>query len=83
MAGRYCRLEPQGFEHNTMNPAPFGEHWWRQGIVIGLGKNRGDRTVVHLSFETGGKSRRVAGELFWRKAELKGKDKPMHTMAEA
>jgi hypothetical protein len=31
---------------------------------------------VHLAFETGGKARRVAGELFWRKAELRGKDKP-------
>jgi len=31
---------------------------------------------VHLSFETGGKGRRVAGELYWRKPELKGKDKP-------
>ena len=44
------------------------------GIVTGLGKNRG--TVVHLSFETGGKGRRVAGELYWRKPELKGRDKP-------
>jgi hypothetical protein len=44
--------------------------------VLGLGKNRGDRTVVHLAFETGGQGRRVAGELYWRKAELKGKDKP-------
>jgi hypothetical protein len=56
--------------------APFGNHGWRPGIVIGLGKNRGDRTVVHLSFETGGQGRRVAGELYWRKIELKGKDKP-------
>jgi hypothetical protein len=31
---------------------------------------------VHLSFETRGKGRRVAGELYWRKAELKGRDKP-------
>lgn len=56
--------------------APFGDHGWRPGVVTGLGKNRGDRTVVHLSFETGGKGRRIAGELFWRKPELKGKDKP-------
>jgi hypothetical protein len=56
--------------------APFGDHGWRTATVLSLGKNRGDRTVVHLSFETGGKGRRVAGELFWRKAELKGKDKP-------
>ncbi len=45
--------------------APFGEHGWRPATVMGLGKNRGDRTVVHLVFETGGKGRRV--ELFWRK----------------
>jgi hypothetical protein len=44
--------------------APFGE------------QNRGDNTVAHLAFETGGKGRRCAGELFWRKPELKGKDKP-------
>jgi hypothetical protein len=56
--------------------APFGDHGWRPGTVIGLGKNWGDRTVVHLAFETGGKGRRVAGELYWRKPELKGKDKP-------
>ena len=49
----------------------------RAATVIGLGKNRGDRTVVHLAFETRvGQGRRVAGELYWRKAELKGKDKP-------
>lgn len=56
--------------------APFGEREWRPGVVTGLGKNRGGRTVVHLSFETGGKGSRIAGELFWRKPELKGKDKP-------
>jgi hypothetical protein len=56
--------------------ASFGEHGWRAGTVLGLGKNRGDRTVVHLAFETGGKGRRIADELFWRKAELKGRDKP-------
>jgi hypothetical protein len=56
--------------------APFGDHGWRAATVIGLGKNRSERTVVQLAFETGGKGRRVAGELFWRKAELKGADKP-------
>jgi hypothetical protein len=56
--------------------APFGEHGWRPGIVLSLGKNRGARTVVHLSFETGGKGRRVADELYWRKPELDGRDKP-------
>jgi hypothetical protein len=30
------------------------------GTVLGLGKNRGDRTVVRLAFETGGKGRRVS-----------------------
>lgn len=56
--------------------APFGEHGWRAATVTGLGKNRGDRTVVHLSFETGGQGRRIANVLFWRKPELKGQDKP-------
>jgi hypothetical protein len=56
--------------------APFGESGWRPGIITGLGKNRGDNTVVHLHFETGEKGRRLAGELWWRKSELKGKDKP-------
>jgi hypothetical protein len=56
--------------------APFGDHGWRPSIIIGLGKNRADHTVVHLSFETGGKGRRLAGELWWRKVELRGKDKP-------
>jgi hypothetical protein len=56
--------------------APFGDHGWRAATVLGLGKNRGDNTVVHLAFEMGGNGRRVAGELFWRKPELKGTDKP-------
>jgi hypothetical protein len=56
--------------------APFGEYDWRPGTITGLGKNRGNRTVVHLSFETGGRGRRVADELFWRKPELRGNDKP-------
>jgi hypothetical protein len=63
--------------------APFGDHGWRAGVLIGLGKNRGDNTVVHLAFETGGKGRRVAGELFWRKPELKGRDKPKTPAAES
>jgi hypothetical protein len=45
--------------------APFGESGWRPGIITGLGKNRGDNTVVHLHFETGEKGRRLAGELWW------------------
>jgi hypothetical protein len=56
--------------------AAFGEHGWRPGIITGFGKNRGDNTVVHLRLETGGKGRRVAGELWWRKPEVKGQDKP-------
>lgn len=49
---------------------------WAPATVVSLGKNRGERTIVHLAFHTGGQGRRVAGELFWRKPELKGKDKP-------
>ncbi|HJU11276.1 MAG TPA: hypothetical protein VJ728_10385 [Candidatus Binataceae bacterium] len=56
--------------------APFGERGWRPGVITGLGKNRGDKTIVHLSFATGGKGKRTACELYWRKPELKGKDKP-------
>lgn len=36
----------------------------------------GGRMIVHLAFENGSKGRRFADELFWRKPELKGKDKP-------
>jgi hypothetical protein len=60
--------------------APFGDHGWRAAMVTGLGKNRGERTVVHLSFETGGHGTRYAGQLYWRKAELKGKDKRLRPM---
>jgi hypothetical protein len=56
--------------------APFGDLGWRAATVLNLGKNRAENTVVHLAFETGGKGRRIAGELWWRKPELKGKDKP-------
>jgi hypothetical protein len=56
--------------------APVGNRTWRAAIVTGLGKNRGDHTVVHLEFDTGERSRRLASELFWRKPELLGKDKP-------
>jgi hypothetical protein len=56
--------------------APFDAPGWPPGIIIGLGKNRGDKLVVHRRFETGGKGGRVAGEIYWRKPELKGKDKP-------
>jgi hypothetical protein len=56
--------------------APMGSYGFRPGTIIGLGKNRGEHTVVHLSFQTGGSGQRYAGELWWRKPELKGKDKP-------
>ena len=55
--------------------APFGEHGWRSSIITGLGKNRGDHTVVHLHFDTGG-GQRYARQLYWWKPELKGRDKP-------
>jgi hypothetical protein len=60
-------------------------HGWRPGTIIGLGKNRGDRTIyiVHLSFETGGRGQRYAGEFFWRKPELKSKGKPKATTVNA
>lgn len=56
--------------------APFGDHGWRAATVVGLGKNRGERTVVRLAFKTGGQGTRYAERLFWRKAERKGRDKP-------
>ena len=56
--------------------APRGGRGWAPATVTGLGKNRGDNTVVHLSFERGGQGTRYAAELYWRKAALKGKDKP-------
>ncbi len=46
---------------------------WR---MLGLGKNRRDRTVVHLHFENGGSGQGYASQLYRRKPELKGKDKP-------
>ena len=52
---------------------------WRAWLASGdrhrPWENRGDSTVVYLSFETGDKGR-VANEIWWRKPELKGKDKP-------
>src|SRR5712692_4421591 len=52
--------------------APFGNHGWRAATVMGLGKNRSDRTVVHLAFETGGKGRRVAGRTLLAQARAQG-----------
>ena len=63
--------------------APFGDRGWRAATVTGLGKNRAERTVVHLSFETEGQGRRLAGELYWRKPNLKGRDKPKTSDAAA
>jgi hypothetical protein len=63
--------------------APCGQHGWRAATVIGLGKNRGDRTIVHLHFETGGQGQRYASELYWRKPALKDKDKPAHPLTAA
>jgi hypothetical protein len=40
--------------------APLGEHGWRSEIITGLGKNRRDRTVVHLHFENVGSGQRYA-----------------------
>lgn len=56
--------------------APLGDHGWRPGTISGLGKNRGDNTIVHLRFETGGTGRRLAASCIWRRPELQGKDKP-------
>jgi hypothetical protein len=50
--------------------APVSEHEYLPGIVTGLGKNRGDNTVVHLHLETGGKGRRLAGERWWQTCHL-------------
>jgi hypothetical protein len=65
-----------GTSRSLQSGPRFGEHGWRPGIITGLGKNRGDNTVGHLRLETDGKGRRVAGELRWRKPEVKGQDKP-------
>ena len=53
--------------------APLGERGWRPEIITGLGKNRRDRTVVHLHFENGGSGQRYASQLYRRKPELKGR----------
>ena len=48
----------------------------RRLAVTGLGKTRRDLTVVHLSFGTGESSTGYASDLYSRKPEPKGKDKP-------
>lgn len=59
--------------------APHGQGWFA-GIIVGLGKNRGDRTVCRIRRETGGRigheCTRHAWQLYWRKPELKGSDHP-------
>lgn len=65
--------------HLTLG-STLGDHG-RLVVITDFGKNGGDGTVVHLHFETGGKGRRVASELFWRKPELKGKHKPSRVYA--
>ena len=57
--------------------APYGTFGWREGIVTGFGRNRGEHTLVTITFESGGKGKRYARVLAWRKPELKGRDKPM------
>ena len=52
--------------------APFGEDGWRPGIITSLGKNRGNNTVVHLSFETGGK------RLSWKSSLLQVGNRVAH-----
>jgi hypothetical protein len=56
--------------------APFSSHGWRAATVIGLGKNRAERTVCQLLFENGGQGKRQANQLYWRKLLLHGADKP-------
>jgi hypothetical protein len=56
--------------------APFGERGWRAATVTGVETSRGDLTIVHLSFGPGGAGTCHAGELYLRKPELKGEDKP-------
>jgi hypothetical protein len=70
---------PVNWRHLTTGAsvwAPFGNHGWRAATVIGLGKNRAERTVCQLLFDNGGQGKRQAGQLYWRKIVLHGADKP-------
>ena len=58
--------------------APFGNHGWRPATVTSLDQDRGNHTVAYLHFDNDGSGQRYAWQLFWRKPELKGNDKP-HT----
>lgn len=61
--------------------AAFGSCGWRPAIVTKFGRNRGQRTIVHLNYGAGcyGSShgKRMVSQLAWRKPNLKGKDRPM------
>ena len=50
--------------------------FWCAATVTGLGKNHGEKTIISLSLDMGGKGRCLAGDLYWRKPELNGQDKP-------
>jgi hypothetical protein len=77
-----CR-QPRSWGLRRVRCGEYAEEMgWSAGIVTGLGKNRGDRMVVHLSFDYG-HGKRYAAELYWRKPELKGKDKPGRVLAAA
>ena len=56
--------------------APYGTYGLRPATVNGLGQNHDDHTIVELAFDTGGTDERSAGNLYWRKPELKRTDKP-------
>jgi hypothetical protein len=49
--------------------------------VIGLGKNRAERTVCVLLFDNGGQGKRLARQLYWRKIVMHGADKPARPQA--
>jgi hypothetical protein len=66
---------PVSWRHLTIGAscwAPFGHHGWRAATVIGLGKNRAERTVCPLLFDNGDQGKRLASQLYWRKVLLHG-----------
>jgi hypothetical protein len=52
--------------------APFGESGWRPGIITGLGKNRGDRTIVHSEFRNGRQRPKVRSRALVAQARAQG-----------
>lgn len=54
---------------------PWGTGW-TAGHIVGLGKNRAERTVVHIRMDNGHTGDRYAYQLYWRDPRLKGRDKP-------